>query len=218
MTAGPTPASALEIDCLSFGKAAEHLVCAELLFAGYHAFLADQGSPFDIVVSVGGRLLRVQVKATSGVSKISSRRDKDRYGYSWNIRGRGNGRKGDPLGSDHCDLVALVAADIRVIAWFPLERLVTAVRLLAPGVDPDRTAGGQRPWARALDGYPFEMAVRNNPDDYQRSVLTHCPAGHAYAGDNRLMRTRSSSDDRLTLACRECGRVAARSRAARRRG
>jgi len=31
---------------LEIGKAAEHLVCADLILKGYRSFLADQGLPF----------------------------------------------------------------------------------------------------------------------------------------------------------------------------
>ena len=47
------------------GKAAEHLVCADLLMKGYNAFLSDQGLPFDVVIDLGRRLFRVQVKGTA---------------------------------------------------------------------------------------------------------------------------------------------------------
>ena len=49
---------------LQIGKAGEHLVCADLILRGFSAMLADQGSPFDLVVEAGGTLLRVQVKTT----------------------------------------------------------------------------------------------------------------------------------------------------------
>jgi hypothetical protein len=43
-----TPDRALEL-----GKAAEHIVCADLILAGYRAFLADQGLPYDVVFDQG---------------------------------------------------------------------------------------------------------------------------------------------------------------------
>jgi hypothetical protein len=50
---------------LEMGKAAEHLVCADLLMKGYNAFLSDQGLPYDVVIDLGRRLVRVQVKGTA---------------------------------------------------------------------------------------------------------------------------------------------------------
>jgi hypothetical protein len=35
------------------GKAAEHLVCADLLMKGYNAFLSAQGLPYDVVIDQG---------------------------------------------------------------------------------------------------------------------------------------------------------------------
>ena len=52
------PSNALEI-----GKAAEHLVCADLIIQGYRAYLSDQGLPYDAVVDVSGHLIRVQIKS-----------------------------------------------------------------------------------------------------------------------------------------------------------
>jgi hypothetical protein len=38
---------------LEMGKAAEHLVCADLLMKGYNAFLSAQGLPYDVVIDQG---------------------------------------------------------------------------------------------------------------------------------------------------------------------
>jgi len=54
----------MEINDLQAGKAGEYLVCADLIVKGYVAFPSEQGLPFDVVLDVQGRLLRVQVKTT----------------------------------------------------------------------------------------------------------------------------------------------------------
>ena len=49
----------LDVECsddLEVGKAAEHLVCADLITSGYRAFLSDQGLPYDILVDIDGRV------------------------------------------------------------------------------------------------------------------------------------------------------------------
>ncbi len=61
------------ISDLEVGKAAEHLVVADLILSGYRAYLTDQGLPYDVVVDVGGRLYRVQVKATRGLRPVPQR-------------------------------------------------------------------------------------------------------------------------------------------------
>ncbi len=45
---------------LELGKAAEHLVVADLILSGYRAYLTEQGLPYDVVVDHEGRLYRVQ--------------------------------------------------------------------------------------------------------------------------------------------------------------
>ena len=46
---------------LQIGKAGEHLACFDLISQGYHAFLSDQGLPYDIVLDIDGELRRIQV-------------------------------------------------------------------------------------------------------------------------------------------------------------
>ena len=45
------------------GKAAEHLVCADLILQGIDSFMTDEGCPFDIVAIKNNKLYRVSVKA-----------------------------------------------------------------------------------------------------------------------------------------------------------
>lgn len=52
---------------LQLGKVGEYLVCADLIASGYNAFLADQGSPFDIIVVTGSGIKRIQVRSTYGL-------------------------------------------------------------------------------------------------------------------------------------------------------
>ena len=49
---------------LETGRAAEHLVVADLILSGYRAFLTEQGLPYDVVLDCGEKLYRLQVKAT----------------------------------------------------------------------------------------------------------------------------------------------------------
>jgi hypothetical protein len=49
---------------LELGRAAEHLVCADLLLDGWAAYPTAQGMPYDLVVDIGARLIRLQVKST----------------------------------------------------------------------------------------------------------------------------------------------------------
>jgi hypothetical protein len=100
---------------LAAGTAAEHLVCADLLLAGYPAFVATQCCPYDIAFEIGNRLLRVQVKATRGPRAIPQRAGHF-PAYIWYVRKSGKG--GTRVYHEEAfDLLALVALDCRRIAY-----------------------------------------------------------------------------------------------------
>ena len=100
---------------LAVGTAAEHLVCADLIIAGYRAFLSDQNCPYDVAVDIGGRLIRIQVKATRGPKAIPQRVGHF-PAYMWHVRRAGRGGK-RTYSEGEFDLLALVAIDCKKIAY-----------------------------------------------------------------------------------------------------
>jgi hypothetical protein len=117
---------------MEIGRAAEHLVVADLIVQGYRAFLTDQGLPYDVVVDVNGRLHRLQVKATCRVRNVNAAKRTahlgERFAYTWHVR-RG-GRKGRKRLSDSdCDIIALVALDMKRIAYIPVSACGTCVNM-----------------------------------------------------------------------------------------
>jgi hypothetical protein len=100
---------------LQIGKAGEHLVCTDLILQGYNAFLADAGLPFDVVVAVGGKLLRVQVKTTTSLWECKKSWGKV---YRFGLR-HGNLRTNRRL-NPH-----FVALDILTVAYLPVSELST---------------------------------------------------------------------------------------------
>lgn len=107
------------------GRAGEHLVCAELLKAGYECFLAEGKAPYDIVADVNGRLVRIQVKTTSGV-KLCPQRQNQTPVYAYGARRVGKlQRKGYEPGQ--ADLIAYVALDSHAIAYMPAERVAQSI-------------------------------------------------------------------------------------------
>lgn len=139
---------------LELGKAAEHLVAADLILQGHRAFLADQGLPYDVLVDVDGRILRLQVKATRGQRAIAQR-VLTTPGYHFHVRRCGKG--GRRLYADtEFDLVAFVALDIRVIAYMPFAEAVRQVIILRPpGVIPAKHAIR----TGNIDQFPFDAAL-----------------------------------------------------------
>lgn len=105
---------------LEVGMAGEHLVMFDLLLKGYCAIMADQHCKYDILIDLGTRIARVQVKST-GTPKPERRKAKRSHirfaaSYKWSTRrpGKGGHRKYD---LDGFDVLALVALDIKLIAY-----------------------------------------------------------------------------------------------------
>lgn len=137
---------------LDVGTAGEHLVCADLLMAGFNAFRTDQTCAYDVAVDLGGRLIRLQVKSTRGPRELP-RRTETRLAYQFHVRraGKGGRRK---YGADEFDLLGLVGLDVRQVAYVPPSLTRTIVQIQTPNAEV-----GKRfedfPFARAL----FEIGV-----------------------------------------------------------
>lgn len=146
----------MTVDALEIGKAAEHLVCADLLFSGYRTFLSDQGLPYDVVVDVDGTLLRVQVKAALGPRNVNATGRHPRMAYSFNVRRCGK-TGSNRLSNTDCDLVALVAVDIRAIAYLPLFEASSSCNLMLPGFEfKGRYSRNKR---QCVNEFPFDAAL-----------------------------------------------------------
>jgi len=102
-------------DALQVGKAGEYLVCADLILKGYVAFLSEQGLPYDALLDIGGKLLKVQVKTTSKPREITQRK-KETMAYIFNIKrhGRNNVSR---YTDEEVDLFALVCLDTMKIGY-----------------------------------------------------------------------------------------------------
>jgi len=129
------------------GIAAEHIVCADLLLDGWRAFLTDQYCPYDLAVEVGNRLIRVQVKATRA-ARATPQRSTYIPAYMWHIRRAGKGGV-RVYGADEFDMLALVALDIRRIAYLPPSSKLQTVHIRPPGT----------PGARQFEDFSFVRAI-----------------------------------------------------------
>lgn len=145
------------IDALELGKAAEHLVCADLILSGHKAYLSDQGLPYDVVADVDGRLIRIQVKGSCYAKNVNVAGRSANYVYRFHARRRGKGQKGERLSDRHCEVVAFVALDIRAVAYFALSEVAQTVSLYPPGY----TFPGKYKRNRfaAIDGFPFSKVI-----------------------------------------------------------
>ena len=139
---------------LETGKAAEHFVCCDLLLKGYNAFLSDQGLPYDIIVDLGSRIVRVQVKGTRRPKNpLPGHRLSD--GYFFHIRR--TGKRGTRIyGDNEFNMYALVALDIHAIAYFAEDDLLLqTVSMRVPGIQYHHDSRA----ARRFEHADFERAL-----------------------------------------------------------
>jgi hypothetical protein len=129
---------------LDVGTAGEHLVCADLLLAGYVAFRTEQTCAYDVAVDLGGRLIRIQVKSTRAPVAASPRP----VSYLWRVQRMGKGGR-HVYHEDSFDLLALVALDIRRVAYLPQSTQRVMVRLRPP----------EMPGGEQFSDYPIGRAI-----------------------------------------------------------
>lgn len=104
-----------DINDVQAGKVGEYLVCADLILKGYVAFPSEQGLHYDVVLSVGNKLYKVQVKATRKPIPVPQRKNRTEK-YCINIRRCGKGGRKSYEEND-VDIFALVALDTKVIGY-----------------------------------------------------------------------------------------------------
>jgi hypothetical protein len=109
------------------GRAGEHLVCADFLSRGHEAFIAEGRLPYDVVADIDGRMIRIQVKTTSGIKPCPQRKNHTPV-YMWNARKFGKGSRHSYSETD-ADLVAYVALDRKQIAYRTTTRIAQSTVL-----------------------------------------------------------------------------------------
>ena len=182
-------------EALTVGKAAEYLVCADLLLSGIAAFPSDQGLPYDVVAEVDGSLVRIQVKATRAAKNVAAANRAPRHAYSWNVRQNGRGGR-QRLSKQQCDVVALVALDIRAIAYLPLQDCGTTIQLVAPGSSINAN-DARATWRADVTGFPFRQAI-DGTARLVRGTRQLCRNGHPWTVDNTKT---NSQGHRVCLVC-----------------
>jgi N6-adenosine-specific RNA methylase IME4/ParB-like chromosome segregation protein Spo0J len=141
---------------LSVGRAAEHLVCADALMRGWNAFLAGQGSPYDLVLQKGSHMLRVQVKSSQAPRNVNSRGLNERIAYSFAALRRGKDGQGPRLTREDADIMACVAMDIGAIAYLPVTECSSTIQLEAKCISEN---GYIRTYDGTIREYPLDRAI-----------------------------------------------------------
>lgn len=102
---------------LNVGRVGEFLVMADLLLQGQKCFLTDQGLNYDVVVEIGDKLIRGQVKTTKKTRVLNQ---SARPIYFFHIRRAGKGGKRQ-YSLNEFEFFALVALDIRRVFYLPFD-------------------------------------------------------------------------------------------------
>jgi len=97
------------------------MVCADLILQGHIAYPSEQGLHYDVVVDLGGKLLRIQVKTTRTHKAVPQRKNYT-PSYLFNARRCGKGGRQSYSNSD-CDIIAFVVLDKKLIGYVPIEHV-----------------------------------------------------------------------------------------------
>ena len=104
---------------LEMGKCGEYYAIFKLAKQGFVAYPSDQGLPYDVVVDVGGRLLRGQVKSTYGRKDYGRMKDI----YRWGTRSAKGANR--PALADRCDFYAFVSISDEKIAFMATSEILS---------------------------------------------------------------------------------------------
>lgn len=130
------------------------VVVADLILSGRRAFMTEQGLPYDVLVDVDGRLIRLQVKSTRSPRAVAQRK---LFTPGHLFHTKRCGKRGQRQYADRAfDIVAFVALDIRTVAYMTFAEMSgNQVVLRPPGVVPAPHATRMQ----NVDQLPFEAAL-----------------------------------------------------------
>jgi hypothetical protein len=112
---------------LQIGKAGEYLVCADLILKGFVAFPSEQGLPYDVLLDNGKRLLKIQVKTTTGLRVVPQRNKETKcYIFSIGRHGKNNLVK---YTHDEIDIFALVCLDTKKIGYIKNSEMPETINI-----------------------------------------------------------------------------------------
>ena len=142
---------------LAIGAAGEHIVCADLLLQGHRASIAAAQLSYDVVLDADGKLLRVAVKATTG-ARVRPARTGSRPCYQFCItRTKAGNKRYTAL---DVDIVALVALDIRRVAYLAISETTTIQHIDSPHHPMGTNKfGPKRNVRKRFDDFPLRSAI-----------------------------------------------------------
>jgi len=142
---------------IRIGKIGEHLCAAALLRMGLNADIVNQDG-FDILVYIGDRLIKVQVKSTLEPRVINSERDGIYYSF---LCTRNSKKK--TLTKKDTDIICFVAIDLKLCYFMPIEDLKGMSKRLKPDFF-DQPDIEDKSWDECYKRYSKPKAVRDRPN------------------------------------------------------
>ena len=114
------------ISDLQIGKAAEYLVCADLILKGYIAYPSEQGLAYDVILDNGKDLIKIQVKATRSFKQLNNSPEKNPF-YVFNIGINGKNHKRKKYSENDVDVFAIVALNTYEIGYLKNKDVKTSM-------------------------------------------------------------------------------------------
>lgn len=131
---------------------AEYLVASDLTKQGYAVSTAAEGLPYDLLVDVGVKVLRVQVKSTKGLRASNPNKSTARYIF------RISKIKGNQYTKNSFDIIAFVASDIGLVGYLPIGDVIDLTTILLKG--PDQSNGLYTQRDKGIQDLPFNEALQ----------------------------------------------------------
>ena len=132
------------------GELGELAVLYDLIKQGYDAYLISGSHAYDIVLDIGTKILKVQVKTTNYL--YSYKKVRNIYKFHTNRPGlRVRYKKKD------IDLMALIALDCNVIAYIPYNRSASASTTFRSR----KIVYAHKSNARYLEDYPLSKCLKH---------------------------------------------------------
>lgn len=140
---------------IRIGRIGEYLAAASLESLSVKCDIVSQEG-FDILAYTNGIIIRVQVKSTI-CPRLSNKKDKsERYSFLC-----AKTTRKIKLTEEDCDIIALVAVDVKKILYIPVTRLTGANYRLRPEVFESRNLESES-WDESLRSIAKSSALRNN--------------------------------------------------------
>lgn len=161
---------------IEIGSAGEHIVCADLIMKGHRAFLAAQGLAYDVVVDVGGNLVRIGVKSTTKLIQ-RPKREGNRVCYSFVVTRSRRLQSGKTDARSYSgmdvDIVALCVLDHFRVAYCHVSECATTMHLDPIGSPAMTMYAGKIPGRdrKTFDNLNFQRALEIHSGRIAPSIL-----------------------------------------------